>query len=131
MNGKAKTIGFEVALNTVGWQAQDVLSSTVDALIGDPLLASVFGGEQPVPWKRPSRIPRFDHGNLSLTADSAAAIDATTGNEATSNVKNDFAIAAKYGANGMAAARAPGKQQGVQQRQRIHRQLRRRRRAPR
>ena len=105
VDGKAKTIGFEVALNTVGWQAQDVLSSTVDALIGDPLLASVFGGEQPVAVEASITDSGVSaSGDLSLTADSAAAIDATTGNEATSNVKNDFAIAAKYGANGMAAA---------------------------
>ena len=36
-----------VAFNAIGWQAQNVLFNAIDALLGDPTIASIFGGEQP------------------------------------------------------------------------------------
>ena len=38
-----KAIGVTLAFNTIGWQAQNVLFNTVDALIGDPAIANAFG----------------------------------------------------------------------------------------
>ncbi|MBE9183045.1 hypothetical protein IQ268_31410, partial [Oculatella sp. LEGE 06141] len=38
-----KAIGVTLAFNTIGWQPQNILFNTVDALIGDPAIADAFG----------------------------------------------------------------------------------------
>ena len=104
VKGSKQVIGFVVAFNTVGWQAQDLLSSTVDALIGDPALANVFGGEQPASvtaYVEDSTITAS--GAVSVTAQSAAGINAAVSDKSTSKATNNFAIGAKYGTNGMSA----------------------------
>ena len=40
-------MGATLAFNTLGWIPQNVLFSTLDALLGDSLLAGAFGGENP------------------------------------------------------------------------------------
>jgi hypothetical protein len=36
-----------VAFNSVGWKAQNIFFNALDALLGDPVISSAFGGEQP------------------------------------------------------------------------------------
>ena len=104
VKGAKQVIGFVVAFNTVGWQAQDLLSSTVDALIGDPALANVFGGEQPAAVSASIEDSSVTaSGDVAVTATSAAGINATVSDSATSKATNNFAIGAKYGTNGMSA----------------------------
>jgi hypothetical protein len=38
---------FLLAFNTIGWEAQNVLFNTVDALLGDPLISDALGNQQP------------------------------------------------------------------------------------
>ncbi|MBE9179969.1 DUF4347 domain-containing protein, partial [Oculatella sp. LEGE 06141] len=38
-----QAIGATLAFNTIGWQPQNILFNTVDALIGDPAIADAFG----------------------------------------------------------------------------------------
>jgi hypothetical protein len=91
----ANAFGLILAFNTVGWKAQNVLFNTVDALLGDPLIASSLGNEDP------SRVEVFIldssldvAGYLTLTAISNASITSNVGNNATS------APTALFGAGG-------------------------------
>jgi hypothetical protein len=48
-------VGITLAFNTLGWEPQNVLFNTVDALIGDPLISSAFGNDRrPRGRRRPS-----------------------------------------------------------------------------
>ncbi|MDA7667629.1 hypothetical protein N8611_01350 [bacterium] len=38
-------VGVVLAFNTVGWESPNLLFNTIDAILGDPLLASAFGEE--------------------------------------------------------------------------------------
>ena len=40
-------VGVTLAFNTLGWESQNLLFNTIDALIGDPLIADAFGNQQP------------------------------------------------------------------------------------
>jgi len=43
-----EAVGITLAFNSVGWESQNILFNTIDAILGDPLLADeAFGGEQP------------------------------------------------------------------------------------
>src|SRR5690606_9784440 len=88
-----------LAFNTIGWQPQGVLFSTVDALLGDPLIANAQAGDTPASVAAWSLDTTFEvAGALALSAESSAQISADVGNEATS------APSAFLGAGGMSAA---------------------------
>ncbi len=54
------SIGATLAFNTIGWAPQNILFNTIDALIGDPLLADeAFGGEMVPGQKHTCSIPRW------------------------------------------------------------------------
>ena len=40
-------LAITLAFNSIGWQAQNVLFNTVDALLGDPLISMALGGQIP------------------------------------------------------------------------------------
>src|SRR5207253_11071731 len=40
-------VGVTLAFNTIGWEPQNILFNTVDAIIGDPAISSAFDGEVP------------------------------------------------------------------------------------
>ncbi|TVS11137.1 MAG: hypothetical protein EA424_24230, partial [Planctomycetaceae bacterium] len=46
-SGATTAIGVTLAFNTIGWKSQNVLFNTVDAILGDPLIAEAFGGQHP------------------------------------------------------------------------------------
>ncbi len=79
-------VGITLAFNSMGWRPQNVLFNTVDALIGDPVIAGAFGND-----KVPAEVDAYilnsvvdSAGALNVTADSAAQLNATVSNEATS-----------------------------------------------
>jgi hypothetical protein len=69
-------VGVSVAFNTIGWEAQNILFQTIDAIIGTDI-----GNEQPAQVK--AYIKNSDlsiAGNLSLNATSKANLTASTTN---------------------------------------------------
>ena len=91
--------GVTLAFNTIGWESQDVLTKTLDALIGSPEIGQVLGLEESSQAKAYiENTPVSVAGNLSLNAVSAAQMNATVSNAA------DSAASALFGANGKALA---------------------------
>ncbi|MCH5373492.1 MAG: hypothetical protein JJ992_05915, partial [Planctomycetes bacterium] len=91
----ANTAAFLLAFNTVGWEAQDLFSNTLDALLG----MTALGTEQPARVAAYMLDTPVDAtGNVSVTADSSAQIFALVNNDATSFP------AAFFGAAGMSAS---------------------------
>ena len=40
----AQAVGVELAFNTIGWKRSNLLFDALDALLGDPLISTAFGG---------------------------------------------------------------------------------------
>ena len=77
-------LAITLAFNSIGWQAQNVLFNTVDALLGDPLISMALGDQIPsgataslVDTKVASG------GGVSVIATNAGNIDATVTNTTT------------------------------------------------
>ena len=99
MSSGAQSVGVELAFNTVGWGRSNLLFAALDALLGDPLISSAFGGSQPATTTASIVDSTVDAtGGVHVSATSTAVIVARIGNEATS------APAAIMGAGGMSAA---------------------------
>ncbi|MEW5797300.1 MAG: hypothetical protein AB1772_13220, partial [Candidatus Zixiibacteriota bacterium] len=82
-----------VAFNAVGWKAQNVLFSAIDALIGDPMLSSAFDGERPAQVQAYIVDSTIDIGGaLSVTAINEAQISAKVGNINISEAALDIVI---------------------------------------
>jgi len=95
----ATSASFLLAFNTIGWQAQNVLFNTVDALLGDPLISNALGNSDPSGveaylWN--SQVTAA--GAVTITGVSEAQINALVSNDATS------APTAFFGAAGMSAS---------------------------
>ena len=91
--------GVTLAFNTLGWEAQNLLVNTFDALIGDPLYAGAFGGEVPArAHAEVSNTPIDAAGAINVHADNAAQLNATVSNAASS------AASALFDAGGWSAA---------------------------
>ncbi|MCO6459637.1 MAG: hypothetical protein J5I93_30345, partial [Pirellulaceae bacterium] len=89
-------VGITLAFNTLGWESQNLLFHAVDALIGDPLIASAFGDEATSRAHAVvSETPLHAAGALQVTARNAAQLNATVSNAARS------AAAALFNAGGM------------------------------
>ena len=43
----SEAVGLVLAFNTIGWKPSNVLFAAVDAILGDPLISTAFGGSQP------------------------------------------------------------------------------------
>ncbi|MGI9210888.1 MAG: hypothetical protein ACR2HF_00260, partial [Methylococcaceae bacterium] len=98
MTSDGTSVGVTLAFNTVGWQAQNVLYSTIDALVGTNL-----GTEQPARMKAYIQDSDIDAaGNVSVQANSEAYIHADLSNETSSTV------AAAEGGVGAEAPPTPG-----------------------
>jgi hypothetical protein len=96
-----KGLGITLAFNSIGWLSQNVLFNAIDAILGDPLLASAFGGEQPAQTQAYILNSALSvGGDLSLVAVNEAQLNATVSNVA------DSAASALYGANGKAGGGA-------------------------
>ncbi|MGH3743984.1 MAG: phosphoribosylglycinamide synthetase C domain-containing protein, partial [Mycobacteriales bacterium] len=95
----AESVGVLLAFNTIGWQAENVLFNTLDALLGLDTVTSAFGSQQPAQARayiEDSTVQAA--GDLTLTAATTATLSATVGNDATT-----FATSF-YGASAMSAA---------------------------
>jgi hypothetical protein len=92
-------VGVVLAFNTIGWQAQNVLFNTLDALLGDPVIASALGDAEPAQVQAYILNSDVDAaGGITLSALNLAQINAVVGNEATA------AAVALFGANATTAA---------------------------
>ncbi|MEA2197211.1 MAG: mucin9, partial [Solirubrobacteraceae bacterium] len=86
-----------LAFNSIGWKSENVLFSTIDALIGDPVLATAFNGAQPSISQAYISGSTIEAGAVSLTANDATQLNATVSNAASS------VASALYGASGKSA----------------------------
>ncbi|KPK01262.1 MAG: hypothetical protein AMS20_13940 [Gemmatimonas sp. SG8_28] len=88
---------FTLAFNTVGWKPQNFLFNSIDAILGDPLVSSAFGGSQPA-------LVSAYIVDSTVTAD--ADIDVSASNEvllnATTTNAADSAASALFNASGRA-----------------------------
>ena len=75
-------LALAAAFNTIGWQAENVLFAAADALLsGDPLVTGFFTGQQPAEAQAYILNSDVDVADdLSLTAASAARLNATVSN---------------------------------------------------
>ena len=75
-------ISAVLVFNSIGWKPSNILFNAVDALLGDPLISSAFNGEQPAYAQAYIRNTPVDAGGaLTVTAVSAAQLNAVAGNE--------------------------------------------------
>ncbi|MDG1896561.1 MAG: hypothetical protein P8J37_16785, partial [Fuerstiella sp.] len=89
-----KAVGATLAFNTLGYEAQNVLFAAVDAL-----LQTSIGDTQPAKVEATIHDTTVNvDGNVSVTADNKAGLNATISNAA------DSAASALYGAGGSAAS---------------------------
>ncbi|ETR66080.1 MAG: hypothetical protein OMM_13283, partial [Candidatus Magnetoglobus multicellularis str. Araruama] len=87
-------VGVTLAFNTIGWEAQNILFQTVDAIIGTDI-----GDEKPSEVKAYIEDTKLNiAGNLSLNAESTATLTSSVSNDATS------AASALVNASGMAVS---------------------------
>ena len=88
-----------LAFNTIGWEAQNLLFNTLDALLASPEISDAFDNEQPAEVQATIQDSTVTAGaNLSLSAISEAQINSTISNQATS------AAVALYGASATSAS---------------------------
>jgi len=80
-----QAIAVTLAFNSIGWQKQNVLFNTLDALIGDPAIANAFGGDQGADAKA----WMVDSG---VNASGAVLVSATTNMAVTSDIANEYHI---------------------------------------
>lgn len=80
------TAGVTLAFNTIGFGASNVLFNGIDALLGDDLISDAFGLRNPAMTQASIVNSDIDaKGDVSVTADNKAVIDASVGNESTSS----------------------------------------------
>ncbi|MBF0453057.1 MAG: LEPR-XLL domain-containing protein, partial [Candidatus Magnetomorum sp.] len=87
-------VGMTLAFNTIGWESQNILFNTIDALIGTDI-----GNQQPAEVQAYiENTGLIIGGNLSVTASNSAHLTASVSNDATS------AASALMNASGIAAS---------------------------
>jgi hypothetical protein len=87
-------VGASLAFNTIGWESQNILFQTIDAIIGTDI-----GDEQPSEVKAYIQDSNLTiSGNVSLNAESKAEITSSVSNDATSSAS------ALVNASGMAVS---------------------------
>ena len=104
----AGAFSIVLAFNSIGWKSENVLFSTIDALIGDLALATAFNGAQPSISQAYISGSTVKAGAVSLSADDATQLNATVSNAA------DSTASALYGAAGKSAGCARGDEQDHQ-----------------
>jgi hypothetical protein len=91
--------GIVLAFNTLGYESQNVLFSTLEAIIGDPLVSDTFGTETPARAHATITNSSLDAaGAILVQSDNAAQLNATVSNAAVS------AASALFDAGGWSAA---------------------------
>ncbi|MCP4891449.1 MAG: hypothetical protein GY904_33260, partial [Planctomycetaceae bacterium] len=90
-------VGVTLAFNTVGWDPENVLFNTIDAIIGDPTNSAAYSGSNPV-----STVAAIE--NSSVNADGSITIESRNIASIQSDVSNETTSAASalFGASGMA-----------------------------
>ncbi|MGA9638527.1 hypothetical protein, partial [Flavobacterium sp.] len=94
----AEAWGLTLAFNTIGWLPTNTFFAFIDAVIGDPLIASntAFGGQSPQQANALVQLSQIVHASsVTVHAESANSVVATVTNDATS------APAALFGAGGL------------------------------
>ena len=96
-NSGDTAVSISLAFNSLGWKSQNILFNLVDAVLGSPIVSGALDGEDPVARLGDDQ-ELDDHagGNLTVTADGAALLNATVSNAA------DSAAAALFNATGKA-----------------------------
>jgi hypothetical protein len=93
-NGAAASFGKSIAFNSIGWEPQNILYDSIDALLG-----TTISTEQPADVQAYILNSNIQvAGDLSLSASSDAQINATVSNTAESMASS------LYGANGMSSS---------------------------
>ncbi|MDP3513146.1 MAG: DUF4347 domain-containing protein, partial [Sulfuritalea sp.] len=94
-----EAVGVVLAFNTIGWQSQNVLYNTLDALVG-----SSIGSEQAATVTATIKNATIKAGgDLTLSAISEAQLNATVGNEATSAAQGVINAAGAAGSGVLAS----------------------------
>jgi hypothetical protein len=76
-----QSIAFTLAFNTIGWAPQNILFNTVDAILGDPLIANAFGANQGAGAKAYLQDSSVNAtGGLTVNALSDASLNADVAN---------------------------------------------------
>src|SRR5207248_325788 len=78
----ATAAAVTLAFNSIGWDGQNVLFNTIDALIGDPLIAGAFGNE--VGSGATAKVT-----NTVIGAGGAVTVEAVSEAQITSDIKNN------------------------------------------
>ena len=92
----AEAIGVTLAFNTLGWEPQNILFNTIDALIGDPAIADAFGADHASGASAYLEDTTVDAtGLLTVSANSAAQLAADIANT------SDSQASAWVGATGL------------------------------
>ncbi len=103
----ANSYSFLLAFNTIGWEAQNVLFNTVDALLGDPLISNALGHNTPDGTLAYVHDTKLDvAGSISVFSIDRSQINSLVSNMATS------APSAFFGAAGMQRQRGAFEQPG-------------------
>ncbi|GMA79003.1 hypothetical protein GCM10025880_54200 [Methylorubrum aminovorans] len=99
-------LGFTLAFNTIGFKPQNVLFDAVDAIVGDPLIATATGAEQSagatafITGTSKGLTARRD---VTVAADSRAQIKAVAGSEVAQADSDSTVHKAQTGAQGISA----------------------------
>ncbi len=82
------SVAATLAFNTIGWESQNILFNTVDAILGDPLISEAFGGETGAGAKAYLWDTTVDAtGLLRVTATSSADLTADIRNQSVSDAQ--------------------------------------------
>ena len=97
----SRAVGVTLAFNTIGWQSQNVLFNTIDALLGSPTLASAFGGENPSNATATMLDTTVNtSGELTVSALDATTITSTIGNTSTASTSGGSGSGSTTGMKG-------------------------------
>ncbi|MBC8506768.1 MAG: hypothetical protein H8D34_18030, partial [Chloroflexi bacterium] len=94
-----KAVGVVLSINTVGYDSRTILFEAIDELLG----IDVFDSDNSASTAYIENSNIQADGAVQVIADNKAELIVATGNEQVSHTKNDFAIMAKAGPDGMSA----------------------------
>ena len=96
-------LAIALAFNSIGWKSQNILFNLVDSILGEPLIAGALDGEDPsLVSATITNSTIHAGGNVDVSADGAALLNATVSNAADSTASALFN--AKGKAVGLAVA---------------------------
>ena len=90
-------LNISLAFNSLGWKSQNILFNLADAILGSPMIAGALDGEDPSLVSATITSSTIDAGgDVTVSADGAALLNATVSNAA------DSAASALFNATGKA-----------------------------